>query len=122
MAWLRYFDTQVLMPVRRPWLLGACAAALLAGCADPSPQPASAGYARPVDTRTSIDTLSTSLAPGMTEAQVNALREPDRIMMETCGTDTARPWPCKIYTYGMVGPWIAFAQTAPAEWRVSGWW
>jgi hypothetical protein len=91
---------------------------VLAGCADLAPQSV---YSSPVDTRIPINTLSKSLAVGMTEQQVQGLREPDRITMETCGANTPKPWPCKIYKYGVGGLWVTFAQVGPNVWLVNGW-
>jgi hypothetical protein len=68
-----------------------------------------------------IGTLSKSLAIGMTESQVTALREPDRVSVETCGSNTARPWQCKIYKYGLNELWVRFQQTAPNMWQVIYW-
>lgn len=90
---------------------------VLVGCTQPpAPAPASA----PVDTRMPTSTLSKSLAPGMTEAQVNAMREPDTITLQTCGSSTPKPWQCKVYKYGL-NLWVRFQETSPGDWRVNSW-
>lgn len=69
--------------------------------------------------------------PGMTERQVVEVsdnRMPDRIIQRTCGTETAAPFPCKIYVYD--GAWreghyrpklsVVFEEVH-GQWRVSQW-
>jgi hypothetical protein len=68
----------------------------------------------------SPNTLSRSLAEGMTETEVSALKEPDRITMETCGARTVNPWRCKIYHYGASFR-VVFQDSGTAGWRVSSW-
>jgi len=46
--------------------------------------------------------ISGALQRGMTEQQVTEVssnRVPDRIIMSTCGTETPKPFPCKVYVY-----------------------
>jgi hypothetical protein len=90
---------------------------LAAGCADP-PQPGSY-YSPPADIRMSTATLSKQLAPGMTEAQVSELREPEKITLQTCGqTSGSGPWQCKVYHYGSLV--VAFPATQ-SGWVVNSW-
>lgn len=49
------------------------------------------------------DYVSRQLAVGMTEQQVNSIRRPDRIQMQTCGQLLGTPWPCKIFIYDAAG-------------------
>jgi hypothetical protein len=69
--------------------------------------------------------------PGMTERQVVEVsdnRAPDRIILRTCGNETAAPFPCKIYVYD--GAWregryhpklsVVFEEVR-GQWRVSQW-
>ena len=84
------------------WKLVVLAAsiAILAGFSAPAP----------VDTRMPISTLSKSLAPGMTEAQVRAMREPDSISMMTS----------KVYHYGL-NLQVRFQEVTPGVWLVNSW-
>jgi len=46
--------------------------------------------------------ISGALQRGMTEQQVTEVssnRMPDRIIVSTCGTETPKPFPCKVYVY-----------------------
>lgn len=43
--------------------------------------------------------VSRSLAVGMTEHQVVALKSPDRVQSQVCGGTTGSQWNCKIYVY-----------------------
>jgi hypothetical protein len=46
--------------------------------------------------------ITSSLKPGMTEqqvAEVSSNRVPDRVVMKTCGTETSKPFACKVYVY-----------------------
>lgn len=69
--------------------------------------------------------------PGMTERQVVEVsdnRVPDRIILRTCGNETAAPFACKIYVYD--GAWregryhpklsVVFEEVR-GQWRVSQW-
>jgi hypothetical protein len=58
------------------------------------------------DNNTSARPLNSSitgaLKPGMTEQQVTEVssnRVPDRVVMSTCGTETPKPFACKVYVY-----------------------
>jgi hypothetical protein len=58
------------------------------------------------DSNTSTRPLNGSiigaLMPGMTEQQVAEVsnnRVPDRVVMKTCGTETPKPFACKVYIY-----------------------
>jgi hypothetical protein len=84
----------------RKLVVWAASIAILAGCSAPAPG----------DTRMPISTLSKSLAPGMTEAQVRAMREPDSISM--IGS--------KIYIYGR-DLRVRFQEVTPGVWLVNGW-
>ena len=66
------------------------ACAVLVACADPIAVDGANG------------TLARKLKWGMTEqqfAEVSAGRVPDRIIMTTCGTETPKPFDCKVYVY-----------------------
>lgn len=66
-------------------------AAVMAACDAGSPQ-----------TRVLNGAISRGLQQGMTEQQVVHLsggREPDRVAMQTCGSSTPKPFPCKTYTF-----------------------
>lgn len=91
--------------------------AVVSGCAEP--QPTYSAYSPPIDTRISAATLSKQLQQGMTEAQVTALREPDRVTLETCGQQTAKPWKCKGYSYS--GLTVLFQQVQSGAWLVNSW-
>jgi hypothetical protein len=46
--------------------------------------------------------ITSALKPGMTEQQVAEVsnnRVPDRVVMTTCGTETPKPFACKVYVY-----------------------
>ncbi len=93
--------------------------ALMAACSPPPPPPQPVRYTAPVDTRMSTNELSRKLEVGMTEAQVLALREPDRVTVSTCGSNTPRPWKCRTYQYGS-SLHILF-QEINGRWLVNGW-
>jgi hypothetical protein len=53
-------------------------------------------------TRPPNSSISNALQRGMTEQQVTEVssnRTPDRIIMSTCGTETPKPFACKVYVY-----------------------
>ena len=53
-------------------------------------------------TRPLNGSITSSLKPGMTEhqvAEVSNNRVPDRVVMKTCGTETPKPFACKVYVY-----------------------
>ena len=42
----------------------------------------------------------TTVQRGMTEGEVaERNRVPDRVIMRTCGTETPKPFPCKVFVY-----------------------
>ena len=46
--------------------------------------------------------ISGALQRGMTEQQVTEVssdRVPDRVIMKTCGTETPKPFACKVFVY-----------------------
>ena len=46
--------------------------------------------------------ITGALKPGMTEQQIAELsnnRRPDRVVMTTCGTETSKPFVCKVFVY-----------------------
>ena len=46
--------------------------------------------------------INGALKPGMTEQQVAEVsnnRVPDRVVMMTCGTETPKPFACKVFVY-----------------------
>ena len=46
--------------------------------------------------------ITSALKPGMTEQQVAEVsnnRVPDRVVMTTCGTETPKPFACKVFVY-----------------------
>jgi len=46
--------------------------------------------------------ITGALKPGMTEQQVAEIsngRVPDRVVMATCGTETSKPFACKVFVY-----------------------
>ena len=92
---------------------------VVGGCAEP--QSASVPYySPPVDTRLPLATLSKQLEPGMTEAQVSALREPDRVSLETCGQNSrGGAWQCRIYHYGFT--MMVLFRATPSGWVVNSW-
>jgi hypothetical protein len=53
-------------------------------------------------TRPLNGSITGALKPGMTEqqvAEVSGNRVPDRVIMTTCGTETPKPFACKVYVY-----------------------
>jgi len=70
------------------------------------------------------------LQRGMTEQEVTQLegkQVPDRIIMRTCGTATAKPFPCKVHVYqrglwGRYGPETAVVfEDVRKQWVESQW-
>ena len=71
------------------------------------------------------------LQRGMTEQEVTQLQGkqvPDRIIMRTCGTETAQPFPCKVHVYrkglwvGRFGSEVAVVfEDVRGQWVVSQW-
>ena len=75
--------------------------------------------------------ITSSLKPGMTEhqvAEVSSNRVPDRIVMKTCGTETPKPFACKVYVYegalraGQYDPKLSVVlEEVRGQWRVTQW-
>jgi hypothetical protein len=72
--------------------------------------------------------LSQDLKRGMTEqqlAEVRGGRVPDRIIMLTCGAETAHPFPCKVYVYEGSGLFdrklSVVLEDYGGQWKVSQW-
>ena len=71
------------------------------------------------------------LQRGMTEQEVAELegkQVPDRIIMRTCGSETAKPFPCKVQVYqrglwaGRYGSEVAVVfENVRGQWVVSQW-
>ncbi len=56
----------------------------------------------PASARPLNGSISRAVQKGMTEQQVTDVssnRMPDRIIMTTCGTETPKPFACKVYVY-----------------------
>ena len=99
------------------WIVPLAVLSVVSGC---SPPPAA--YSPQADTRMSPNVLSRQLSQGMTEAQVVALREPDRVTLETCGGNTPKPWNCKVYIFGgLSGLRVLFENVGAAGWVVNAW-
>ena len=72
--------------------------------------------------------ISPDLQRGMSEQQlteVSSRRVPDRIIMTTCGTETPKPFPCKVYVYDGAGPFgrklSVVLEDYAGQWKVSQW-
>ena len=71
------------------------------------------------------------LQRGMTEQEVAELKGkqvPDRIIMRTCGTETPKPFPCKVHVYerglwvGRYNPELSVVfEDVRGQWVVSQW-
>lgn len=90
---------------------------VLAGCEDR--QSYTPTYSPPVDTRMSTGELSKRLKVSMPESEVVALRDPDRVGMQTCGQNTGRPWNCRVLHYGF--SFMVILQEVNGAWLVNGW-
>jgi hypothetical protein len=67
---------------------------------------------------------SLQMKQSMTEEQVTALLgSPSKAELRTCGSKTASPWQCKIWTYGtyMGGMSVTFSQSHNGDWNVNDW-
>jgi hypothetical protein len=74
---------------------------------------------------------SPALRRGMTERQVimaSGDRIPDSVIVRTCGNETPRPFPCKIFIYErsslgarQASRLAVVFERANGEWRVSQW-
>jgi hypothetical protein len=74
--------------------------------------------------------LNGALQQGMTEQQVAEVsgRVPDRVVMKTCGTETPKPFACKVYVYDGTLHGIQYDRTlwvvmedVKGEWVVIQW-
>jgi hypothetical protein len=75
--------------------------------------------------------ITSALKPGMTEQQVAEIsnnRVPDRVVMVTCGTETPRPFACKVFVYegmlraGQYDPKLSVVlEDVGGQWKVSQW-
>jgi hypothetical protein len=75
--------------------------------------------------------LNGALQQGMTEqqvAEVSGSRAPDRVVMKTCGTETPKPFACKVYVYDGTLHGIQYDRTlwvamedVKGEWVVAQW-
>jgi hypothetical protein len=78
-----------------------------------------------------MSSLTGALKPGMTEQQVAEVsnnRAPDRVVMATCGTDTPKPFTCKVFVYdgmrraGQYDPKLSVVlEDVGGKWKVSQW-
>jgi hypothetical protein len=75
--------------------------------------------------------ITSALKPGMTEQQVAEVsnnRVPDRVVMTTCGTETPKPFACKVYVYqealraGQYDPKLSVVfEDVRGQWIVTQW-
>jgi hypothetical protein len=72
--------------------------------------------------------ITGALKPGMTEQQVAEVsnnRVPDRVVMTTCGTETPKPFACKVFVYegaGQYDPKLSVVlEDVGGQWKVSQW-
>ena len=75
--------------------------------------------------------ITSALKPGMTEQQVAEVsnnRVPDRVVMTTCGTETPKPFACKVFVYEGVlraGQYdrklSVVLEDVGGQWKVSQW-
>ena len=75
--------------------------------------------------------ISDALQRGMTEQQVAELsnnRVPDRVIMKTCGTETPKPFACKVFVYegtllaGQYDPKLSVVlEDVRGQWIVTQW-
>lgn len=107
------------MPGKMGTLVFGALLGLVAACSPPPPPSQPVRYTPPVDTRMSTNELSRRLNVGMTEDQVLALREPDKVTMSTCGSKTPRPWQCRTYQYGS-SLFVVF-ELIRGRWLVNSW-
>lgn len=72
-----------------------------------------------------LSDASRKLNVGMTEKEVTTLvgSEPQSVSVTTCGTNTGRPWQCKVYKYnnGWGGLLLIHFQEVNEVWRVNDW-
>ena len=75
--------------------------------------------------------ITGALKPGMTEQQVAEVsnnRVPDRVVMTTCGTETPKPFACKVFIYdgalrgGQYDRKLSVVlEDVRGQWKVSQW-
>jgi hypothetical protein len=90
-----------------------------------------AGCDSNTSTRPLNSSITSVLKPGMTEQQVAEVsnnRVPDRVVMKTCGTETPKPFACKVYVYDGTLHGIQYDRTlwvvmedVKGEWVVTQW-
>ena len=90
-----------------------------------------AGCDSNTSTRPVNGSITSALKPGMTEQQVaeaSSNRVPDRVVMTTCGTETPKPFACKVYVYqgalraGQYDPKLSVVfEEVRGQWIVTQW-
>ena len=72
--------------------------------------------------------ITGALKAGMSEqemAEVSNNRVPDRVVMTTCGTETPKPFACKVFVYegaGQYDPKLSVVlEDVGGQWKVSQW-
>ena len=72
--------------------------------------------------------VARDLQRGMTEQQLTEVaggRVPDRIIMRICGTETPKPYPCKVYVYegtGLLDRKLSVVfEDSGGQWKVAQW-
>jgi len=90
-----------------------------------------AGCDSNTSTRPLNRSITGALKPVMTEQQVAEIsnnRVPDRVVMTTCGTETPRPFACKVFIYdgalraGQYDPKLSVVlEDVRGQWKVSQW-
>jgi hypothetical protein len=75
--------------------------------------------------------IASALKPGMTEQQVAEIsnnRVPDSVVMTTCGTETPKPFACKVFIYdgalrgGRYDRKLSVVlEVVGGQWKVSQW-
>ena len=80
------------------------------------------------NTRPLNGSITSALKSGMTEQQVAEVsnnRVPDRVVMTTCGTETPKPFACKVFVYegaGQYDPKLSVVlEDVRGQWKVSQW-
>lgn len=63
------------------------------------------------------------LVAGMTEARVmTVLGEPDSVEQTTCGTNTPKPWACRLWDYREGGRVFTLSfDNSRVEWTLNSW-
>ena len=90
-----------------------------------------AGCDSNTSTRPLNGSITGALKPGMTEQQVAEVsnnRVPDRVVMTTCGTETPKPFACKVFVYdgalrgGQYDRKLSVVlEDVGGQWKVSQW-